>query len=130
MLKQAKAFSSFSVDNIDKAREFYAEVLALEVDNVDMDSGGAVYPLLSVHIDGDTTVMLYPKPDHTPATFTVLNFRVENIDATVDALITKGIRFEQYGGDIATDAKGICRNGPLIAWFRDPAGNILSLLQE
>ena len=130
MLKQAKAFSSFSVDDIAEARNFYAGLLGLEVDNIDMDSDGEVYPLLSVHIDDDTSVMLYPKPDHTPATFTVLNFRVDDIDATVDALTAKGIRFEQYGGDIATDAKGICRNDPVIAWFKDPAGNILSLIQE
>lgn len=130
MLKQAKAFSSFSVDNIDKARGFYVNVLGLEVDNIDMEAEGEIYPLLSVHIAGDTTVMLYPKPDHAPATFTVLNFRVENIDATVEELTAKGVHFEQYGGDIATDEKGICRNDPVIAWFKDPAGNILSLIQE
>lgn len=130
MLKESKAFSGFSVDDIDKARNFYRDVLGLEVDNIDMDADGEVYPLLSVHINGETTVMLYPKPDHVPATFTVLNFPVDDIDAAVDALAAKGVRFEQYGGDIATDAKGICRNGPLIAWFKDPAGNISSLIQE
>lgn len=130
MVMHPKVFSSFSVDSIDEARNFYADVLGLEVDNIDMDSDGEVYPLLSVHISGETTVMVYPKPDHQPATFTVLNFSVEDIDAAVDALAAKGVRFEQYGGEIATDEKGICRNGPLIAWFKDPAGNILSLFQE
>lgn len=131
MLKHSKGFSSFSVDDIDRARNFYTGVLGLDVDNIDMDSNGEVYPLLSVHINGDTAVMVYPKPDHAPAPFTVLNFPVENIDAAVDALIEKGVTFEQYGGDIATDEKGVHRNGgPLIAWFRDPAGNILSLIEE
>ena len=130
MLKHANAFSSFSVGNVDEARDFYAGLLGLEVENIDMDTGGEVYPLLSVRINGENSVMLYPKPDHTPATFTVLNFRVDNIDATVDALTARGVRFEQYGGDIATDEKGICRSDPVIAWFKDPAGNIRSLIQE
>lgn len=130
MLKQSKGFSGFSVDDIDSARTFYRDVLGLEVENIDMNADGEVYPLLSIHINGATTVMAYPKPDHAPASFTILNFPVDDIDIAVDALAAYGVRFEQYGGDIATDEKGICRNGPLIAWFRDPAGNILSLIQE
>lgn len=123
MFKDSKAFSSFSVNDLDKAKAFYNEVLGLQVTPMDMG-----------HLEvkgGNHTVMIYPKPDHTPATFTVLNFPVENIDKAVDELISRGVNFEKYEGAIKTDAKGIARgDGPLIAWFKDPAGNILSVLED
>ncbi|HEX3102592.1 MAG TPA: VOC family protein [Pyrinomonadaceae bacterium] len=127
MFKNTHAFSSFSVSDIEKARAFYAETLGLDVSD---SSEGA----LGLHIAGGGSVFLYPKADHEPATFTVLNFPVENIDHAVDELKTRGITFESYGGDIQTDEKGIFRGGsqgrgPNIAWFKDPAGNILSVVE-
>ena len=127
MLSKSKAFSSFSVDDIQKARQFYSEILGLETDTP-MD-------MLSVKTNGNNDVFIYAKPNHQPATFTVLNFPVEDIDTAVDELTAKGIKFEQYGGPIKTDAKGIFRSsspeqGPQIAWFKDPAGNILSVLED
>ncbi len=88
--------------------------------------------MLELHIEGNNNIMVYPKPNHEPATFTILNFPVDDIEKAVDALIAKGIVFEQYEGEIKTNEKGICVNpyGPKIAWFKDPAGNILSVLQE
>lgn len=126
MLKHSKAFSSFSVDNIPKAKEFYAEVLGLEVKDNPMG-------VIELNIEGENKIIIYPKPDHVPATFTVLNFPVTNIDDAVDKLIKKGIVFEQYEAPIKTDEKGICYSdgqGPDIAWFKDPAGNILSLVED
>ena len=125
MFKHSKAFSSFSVNDLPKAKKFYREILALEVTDNPMG-------LIELHIDGSNNIMVYPKPDHTPATFTVLNFPVKNIDEAVDELIKNGVTFEQYGGEIKTDKKGICRDprGPAIAWFKDPAGNILSVIGE
>lgn len=126
MLKHSKAFSSFSVDNIPKAKEFYAEVLGLEVKDNPMG-------VIELNIEGENKIIIYPKPDHVPATFTVLNFPVTNIDDAVDKLIKKGIVFEQYEAPIKTDEKGICHSdgqGPDIAWFKDPAGNILSLVED
>ena len=125
MFRNTKAFSGFSVDDLQKAKRFYGEVLGLEV--VDNPMG-----LLELNIQGGNNIIIYPKPNHIAATFTVLNFPVENIDEAVDALIEKGVTFEQYEGEIKTDTKGICRNpeGPYIAWFKDPAGNILSVLEE
>jgi len=121
MLKSNKAFSSFSVDDLDRAQEFYGNKLGL---NVKKSKEG-----LELHL-GDADVFLYPKPNHTPASFTVLNFLVDNIDTAVDELRKTGIGFEKYEGSIKTDEKGIHRNGgPAIAWFKDPAGNILSVLQ-
>lgn len=124
MLHKNKAFSSFSVDNLGEAREFYNKTLGLEV----MDNPMGI---LELRLEG-SNLMIYPKPDHVPATFTILNFPVDNIEKTVDQLTEKGVTFEQYIGEIATDEKGICRNdnGPAIAWFKDPAGNILSVLEE
>ena len=123
MFKDTKAFSGFSVNDIQKAKEFYGKTLGLEVS----ESHG----LLNLHLAGGTTVLIYPKPNHTPATFTILNFPVANIEEAVDQLTKKGVRFERYEGDIKTDEKGIFRGGgPLIAWFKDPAGNILSVLEE
>jgi catechol 2,3-dioxygenase-like lactoylglutathione lyase family enzyme len=124
MLKQENIFSSFSVDNLEQAKEFYVKVLGLEVKVNSMGSIELVIP-------GSNNVLIYPKEDHRPADFTVLNFPVNDIDETVDLLIKKGIRFEHYKGIIQTDQKGISRAddmGPDIAWFKDPAGNILSVL--
>ena len=126
MLKHSKAFSGFSVDDIPKAKEFYAEVLGLEVKDNPMG-------VIELNIEGENKIIIYPKPDHVPATFTVLNFPVINIDEAVDKLIKKGIVFEQYAAPIKTDEKGICRSdgrGRDIAWFKDPAGNILSLVED
>ena len=124
MLQQSKAFSSFSVNDLQKAKEFYSKTLGLKVSDNPMG-------LIELNIEGSTNVMVYPKPNHEPATFTVLNFPVDDIEKTVDELIAKGIVFEQYEGEIKTDEKGICRDphGPNIAWFKDPAGNILSVLE-
>jgi len=124
MFKHSKAFSSFSVKDVQKAKEFYENILGLETKDDPMG-------LIHLRIAGSNDIMVYPKPNHEPATFTVLNFPVDDIEKTVDTLIEKGIVFEQYGGEIKTDEKGICRDprGPAIAWFKDPAGNILSVLE-
>lgn len=126
MFRDSKAFSGFSTNNIEAAQKFYQEVLGLEVT---LEHG-----MLGLHIAGGGEVMIYPKPHHEPATFTVLNFPVENIDAAVDGLVKQGVTFEHYGGELQTDNKGIARGlstgvGPDIAWFKDPAGNILAVLQ-
>ena len=129
MLQQSKVFSSFSTDNLEAAKQFYGQTLGLSVKQ-EAEMG------LGLHLDGGGEVFIYPKPNHEPATFTVLNFRVGNIDEAVDALIAKGITFEQYDtGYMKTDAKGISRSaspehGPSIAWFKDPAGNLLSVVEE
>ena len=126
MLKHSKAFSGFSVNDLQKAKEFYSGILGLEVKDNPMG-------LLELHLDGGNHIIIYPKPNHVPATFTILNFPVTNIDEAVDELINKGIAFEQYGGSIKTDKKGISHSGgkgPNIAWFKDTAGNILSLIEE
>jgi len=125
MLQKSKAFSSFSVDDVKKAKEFYKETLGLEVKDNPMG-------VIEVVVSGSSNILLYPKPNHVPATFTVLNFLVEDIDQAADALIAKGVKFEIYNHEsIKTDQKGISRGngGPNIAWFRDPAGNILSILE-
>jgi len=124
MFKNSKAFSGFSANDIPKAKEFYSQVLGLEVSE-EMEG------ILSLHITGGNNVIIYPKPNHTPATFTILNFPVENIDKAVDELNKKGIKMEMYDtGDIKTDSKGIMRGqGPTIAWFKDSAGNILSVIE-
>jgi predicted enzyme related to lactoylglutathione lyase len=124
MFKEAKSFSSFSVNDLKKAKEFYGEKLGLDVS--ESPEG------LELETE-DNTVFLYPKPNHTPASFTVLNFSVSNIEAAVDELNALGINLEHYNlPDIKTDERGIARgpHGPAIAWFKDPAGNILSVLQE
>jgi predicted enzyme related to lactoylglutathione lyase len=127
MLKNAPSFHSFSVKDLSAAKQFYAKTLGLEIEEAE-ESG---YPMLNLHLGKGGDVVLYPKPDHQPATYTVLNFKVRDIDKEVDELTRKGVKFEQYTGEIKTDAKGISRNaGPQIAWFKDPAGNILSVLQE
>ena len=124
MLKDSKAFSGFSAGDIPKAKEFYAGTLGLDVS----ESHG----LLTVHLARGNNVLIYPKPNHVPATFTVLNFPVPDIDRAVDELAKRGVRFEQYDlPEIKTDRKGIKRgNGPTVAWFRDPAGNILSVIED
>ncbi len=123
MLSNSKAFSSFSVDNIKKARQFYSDILGLEIDDP-MD-------MLSLKTNGNNDIFIYQKPDHEPATFTVLNFPVDDIDKAVDELTAKGVKFEQYHNEyLDTDEKGIHRGGPYLAWFKDPAGNILSVVQE
>ena|SRR5687768_11932404 len=124
MFKNTKAFSSFSVDDIQKAKEFYGQTLGLEVSSEEEGLG--------LKVAGGGDVFLYPKSNHEPASFTVLNFQVENIEDAVDQLTELGIRFEHYDEpEIKTDEKGIHRNaGPKIAWFKDPAGNILSVLEE
>jgi catechol 2,3-dioxygenase-like lactoylglutathione lyase family enzyme len=122
MLENAKAFSGFSVDDIPKAKEFYSDTLGLRVTE---ETG-----FLSLHINGSTPILIYAKQNHSPASYTILNFPVENIEKAVDELSNRGVKFEHYEGDINTDDKGIARgNGPNMAWFKDPAGNILSLLE-
>jgi len=127
MFRDSNAFSGFSVNDVRKAKQFYGQILGLEVSEVpDMED------LLELHLGGGAKVLIYPKPDHKPATFTILNFPVDDVDKAVDVLSQRGVRFEHYEGDIKTDKKGISRgNGsPTIAWFKDPAGNILSVLEE
>ncbi len=126
MFKSTKAFSSFSVNDIQKAKDFYGWTLGLEVTEVPEMQG-----LLNLNIEEGGKVMIYEKPNHVPATFTVLNFPVTDVEKTVDELVKRGVKFEQYGGQINTDAKGIARGGgPLIAWFKDPAGNIFSVVEQ
>lgn len=124
MFENTEAFSSFAVDDMGRAQEFYGGTLGLRTSVLDEQHG-----LLSLHIEGGRDVLIYAKGnDHTPATFTVLNFPVDDIDAAVDALVERGVSFERYD-DFEHDEKGISRDGPYIAWFRDPAGNVLSVLQ-
>jgi catechol 2,3-dioxygenase-like lactoylglutathione lyase family enzyme len=122
MLKDSKAFSGFSSNDIPASKRFYGETLGLDVSE---EMGG-----LGLHLAGGAEVFIYPKDDHAPATFTVLNFPVEDIEAAVDRLTEAGVTFERYDG-FDQDEKGIARaeEGPAIAWFEDPAGNILSVLQ-
>ena len=123
MLETNKAFSSFSVNDLQKAKEFYGRTLGLEVSE---SAEG-----LELHPGGNLDVFIYPKPNHTPASFTVLNFLVDDIESAVDELKKTGVRFEKYEGEIKTDEKGIHHDGgPSIAWFKDPAGNILSVLEK
>jgi predicted enzyme related to lactoylglutathione lyase len=124
MLNPRKAFSSFSVNDIQRAKEFYGKTLGVEV------SPGPE-GTLELNLAGGTKALMYPKPNHQPATFTVLNFPVDNVEKTVDELNQRGVRFEVYNEpNLKTDARGISRgNGPTIAWFKDPAGNILSVLE-
>lgn len=122
MFEDTRAFSGFSVDDIPKAKQFYSQTLGLRVSEE--------HGMLQLHIAGDRDILIYPKPDHTPATYTILNFPVGDVDKAVDELVARGVRFERYQG-AEQDEKGIHRgDGPAIAWFRDPAGNILSVLQE
>jgi catechol 2,3-dioxygenase-like lactoylglutathione lyase family enzyme len=122
MLADSKAFSGFAVPDIEEARRFYGETLGL---NVELIEGPG---LLTLQLAGDRPVMIYPKPDFEPATYTILNFPVDDVEAAVDELSARGVQFERYDG-FDQDEKGIARgNGPDIAWFKDPAGNVLSVL--
>ena len=122
MFSDTEAFSGFAVDDVAKAKEFYGGTLGLRVSEA--------YGMLRLHIAGSRDILVYPKPNHTPATYTILNFPVDDIDRAVDELTARGVRFERYDG-IGTDERGIARGqGPDIAWFTDPAGNVLAVLQE
>ena len=123
MFASTKAFSGFAVDDLQKAKEFYESTLGLSVSGED--------GVLTLHLAGGRDTFVYPKPDFTPATYTILNFSVDDIDEAVDELAARGVRFLRYDG-FDQDEKGIARaeNGPYIAWFTDPAGNILAVLQE
>ena len=121
MLAESKAFSGFAVDDVPRAKAFYEETLGLETSEE--------HGRRTLHLAGAGR-RVYPKPDHTPAAYTILNFPVDDIDQAVDALAERGVRFERYEG-MPQDEKGVMRaGGPYIAWFTDPAGNILSVLQE
>jgi catechol-2,3-dioxygenase len=124
MFRDAKSFASFSVNNLGAAKEFYGQVLGLDVKE---SSEG-----LELHLAGGNRIFLYPKPNHTAATFTVLNFPVSNVESAVADLGKRGVQMERYNSpDLKTDEKGIFRGpGPKIAWFKDPAGNVLSVLEE
>jgi catechol 2,3-dioxygenase-like lactoylglutathione lyase family enzyme len=122
MFADTKAFSGFAVDDVAKARQFYGETLGIRTSEQ--------YGLMTLHLAGGRDTLVYPKPGHVPATYTILNFPVDDIDAAVDELTARGVRFERYEG-LAQDGKGISRGGgPDIAWFTDPAGNILAVLKE
>jgi predicted enzyme related to lactoylglutathione lyase len=122
MFENTRAFSGFAVDDLEAAKKFYGEVLGLKTSEQ--------YGLLTLHLAGGRDTLVYPKPDHAPATYTILNFAVDDIDAAVDELISRGVELEKYDGH-GQDDKGINRaGGPYIAWFKDPAGNILAVLQE
>jgi catechol 2,3-dioxygenase-like lactoylglutathione lyase family enzyme len=122
MFTDTKAYSGLAVRDLGRARQFYAETLGIRTSKE--------YGLLWLHLAGGRDTLVYEQPDATPASFTILNFQVDDVDAAVDALAARGVRFERYD-DLAQDEKGIFREeGPFIAWFRDPSGNLLSVLQE
>ena len=126
MFANTKAYSGFAVDDLDAAREFYGDTLGVKT--------SVEHGLLTLYLAGDRPTLVYPKPDHTPATYTILNFPVDDIGKAVDELAARGVRFERYD-NLGQDDKGIARGlsrgeGPDIAWFKDPAGNLLSVLQE
>ena len=122
MLADSKAFSGFAVPDLAEARQFYGETLGLRVSEE--------HGMLQLHLAGGRDVIVYPKPDHTPASYTILNFPVDDVEATVDGLTERGVQFERYQG-FDQDDKGIQRGGgPLIAWFKDPAGNVLSIIAQ
>ena len=124
MFRETKAFSGFAVPDTAAAKAFYGDTLGIDVSE---ENG-----MLTLHLAGGRDTIVYPKPDHVPATYTILNFPVDDVEAAVEALTAKGVEFERYEGeDFSTDEKGIMRQGgPLIAWFTDPAGNILSVLES
>ena len=122
MFGTTKAFSGFSVNDVAAAKAFYGDTLGLRVSEE--------HGMLTLHIAGDRDILVYPKPNHTPAAYTILNFPVDDIERAVDELVARGVTFERYEG-MGQDDKGINRaGGPPIAWFTDPAGNVLSVLQE
>ena len=124
MLKDSKAFQGFSVDDLGAAKRFYGETLGLDVS--ENEAG------LTLELAGARNTLIYPTENHEPASFTILNFPVADVEATVDALTERGVEFERYEGtEIETDEKGVFRGGgPLIAWFKAPAGNVLSVIDE
>ena len=123
IFKNTKAFSSFSVKDLEEAKKFYGQTLGIEIS--ESEEG------LNLQLKGGKDVFIYPKPDHTPATFTILNFVVDDVERTVDELAKLGIRFQIYNeGQLKTDDKGILHGKPKIAWFKDPAGNFLSILEN
>jgi catechol 2,3-dioxygenase-like lactoylglutathione lyase family enzyme len=125
MFASTKAYSGFAVDDIEKAQEFYSETLGLKTSMLDEENG-----LLVLHLAGDRDTLIYRKPDYAPATYTILNFPVDDVEQAVDELEARGVQFERYEG-FEQDEKGISRGqAPAIAWFTDPAGNILSVLKE
>jgi catechol 2,3-dioxygenase-like lactoylglutathione lyase family enzyme len=122
MFENTEAFSGFAVDDLEQARRFYGETLGIKTS----EHNG----LVTLHLAGGRDTLIYPKDSHTPAGYTILNFPVADIEAAVDELAARGVRFERYEG-IEQDERGICRaGGPYLAWFTDPAGNILSVLQD
>jgi len=122
MFESTRAFSGFAVDDLEKATEFYGQTLGLRTSEQ--------HGLLTLHLAGDRDTLVYPKADHEPAGYTILNFPVDDIEAAVDGLLARGVQIERYEG-LDQDEKGIVRGGgPYIAWFEDPAGNVLSVLQE
>jgi predicted enzyme related to lactoylglutathione lyase len=122
MFANTRAFSGFAVEDVEKAREFYGETLGIGTSEE--------HGLMTLHLAGERDTLVYPKPDHTPAAYTILNFPVEDIDQAVDELAARGVSTERYAG-FDQDEKGVFRGGgPYIAWFKDPAGNVLSVLQE
>ena len=122
MFTDTRAFSGFAVDDVERAQRFYEDVLGVRT--------SISHGIMTLHIAGDRDTIVYPKPGHTPAEYTILNFPVDNIEAAVDALVERGVTFERYDG-MPLDDRGIMREGgPYIAWFKDPAGNVLSVLQE
>ena len=133
MLSDANAFSGFAVDDVPRAKEFYGKTLGLEVADAALGVKGADVPSgLEIRLGSGARVLVYPKPGHEPATFTILNFPVDDIERAVDELTERGVRFERYETGPKTDAKGIHRTPEVrpVAWFRDPAGNILSIIEE
>lgn len=125
MIKDSQAFSGFAVKDLAAAKKFYGETLGQDVRDGPMG-------IMELHLAGGATVMVYPKDDHVPATYTILNFPVTDVDAAVDELTAAGVKMEQYGRpEMPQDEKGIARDpeGPAIAWFTDPSGNIISVLQ-
>ena len=122
MFANTRAFSGFAVDDVERARQFYGETLGIRTSEE--------HGLMTLHLAGGRDTIVYPKPDHTPATYTILNFPVEDIDRAVDELTARGVGTERYAG-FEQDDKGVFRGGgPYIAWFKDPAGNVLSVLQD
>ncbi len=125
MFANTRAYSGFAVDDLEKAREFYGQTLGLNTSVISEEGG-----VISLDLAGGRGTLVYQKPDFVPATYTILNFPVDDIDEAVDELAARGVRFERYDG-FEQDEKGISRDqGPYIAWFKDPAGNVLSVLQE
>jgi catechol 2,3-dioxygenase-like lactoylglutathione lyase family enzyme len=125
MFANTKAFSGFAVDDLERARKFYSETLGLETSVLDEENG-----LMVLHLAGGRDTFVYRKEDFEPATYTILNFQVDDVEKAVDDLSARGVRFERYDG-FEQDEKGIARDmGPEIAWFKDPAGNILAVVGE